>query len=738
MLISQLKHSKHPALELLYASCRCRGSVLPRSLMFAVPSALLAVFLKFMEFEGFLPDGVDFDIMSNNAGFTGFSFAMGFLFVFRTSQSYSRFWEGVSLGHRMYAEWYDFASSVICFTRMSKQPDAVKLIFQHRFIRVLSLLHAAASAELRGIDGSRFEFIDLDGLDLDSVDKVKYFEHPVTLVSQWCMELVMEAVDGGVIAAPPPIVSRAYHEFANGMIAFHDAAKIQCTKFPFAYTQLTAVMLLAHWIITPIMMVQWIQQYLWVFVMTLVQVLFFWSLYFIAIEIEFPFQKGDLSEEFEAHERQIIFNKNLLVLIDSETHKLPLLCAEANVNIGELSNIHSTHSMKKVAEAANRNRAMGGRHRHPFRRQLGSFLTMRSGSRKWRSLIQSQSSSASPLQAQPSLVSSRRSAREKAYSSRISARGSSNESDESVVGMLSRVSPGVIPTTMVTTASIESHEEDIPHEDGGPMPRGRTFSVSYTVGEFDRSMSDSAIEVRRERTAMSHRHSLMSGSAPSPLPTRVSSPPVAASTPSVGNAYSMSLGSMGSCTVVGEASQPSPSRGVSVGSVGSQPLAVGDHLSWGGSSNSDNVACASDPLPTPVPKDEDGGQDHRGYSFQWPYRRRRSTRHGPHDDARGSSLSRTVRFHEQNSARSRSGALSLEGSAAMSGLTQQGGQVPLGGQPMQLQPLELHQVLQQQLLQLPRQYSTRSSAHNTPQRSTQATPQRSPRVSPGRGPVLKL
>eukprot|EP00409_Alexandrium_fundyense_P001725 CAMPEP_0185906616 /NCGR_PEP_ID=MMETSP0196C-20130402/5715_1 /TAXON_ID=2932 /ORGANISM="Alexandrium fundyense, Strain CCMP1719" /LENGTH=85 /DNA_ID=CAMNT_0028626409 /DNA_START=44 /DNA_END=297 /DNA_ORIENTATION=- len=53
------------------------------------------------------------------AGFTTFSGLLGFLIVFRTSESYHRWWEGCALVRVMMANMCDAAYSISSFTTLS-------------------------------------------------------------------------------------------------------------------------------------------------------------------------------------------------------------------------------------------------------------------------------------------------------------------------------------------------------------------------------------------------------------------------------------------------------------------------------------------------------------------------------------------------------------------------------------------------------------------------------------------
>jgi len=174
--------------------------------------------------------------------------------------------------------------------------------------------------------------------------------HPTSLIGHWLQELVMEGIHDGIVVAPPPVVTRCFQEFANGMVAFHDAIQIQSTSFPFPYTQLSAIMLFFHFALTPFVMCQWVVWPSWVFILTLIQVLIFWSLYFTAVEIEYPFRQGGANEEsHDARRTQIRFNQQLIVLISPQTKEIPRL---ANGAIVDASMLHREHT--RLIETASR------------------------------------------------------------------------------------------------------------------------------------------------------------------------------------------------------------------------------------------------------------------------------------------------------------------------------------------------------------------------------------------------
>ena len=72
---------------------------------------------------------------------SGFSFVLGFLIVFRSNQAYSRFWESVTLFQQIGGEWLNAFSNLLCFC--SKNPEKQEEVAEFQFFlsRLMSLLH---------------------------------------------------------------------------------------------------------------------------------------------------------------------------------------------------------------------------------------------------------------------------------------------------------------------------------------------------------------------------------------------------------------------------------------------------------------------------------------------------------------------------------------------------------------------------------------------------------------------
>lgn len=311
------------------------GSVFPSASKVAIPCSMLTAALTICIKLGLLKALESEDsVLRDNAAWGGFSFLVGFLIVFRTSQSYNRFWDGCTSTHHMRAEWFDGCSSLLAFTRHSKAEKEVISAFQNTLVRLFSMLHAAALAEIEdsaggeeedGREAFNFPLIDADGIDESSLLVVKQSGSKVELIFQWIQQLIVENISTGVLSIPPPILSRSFQEIANGMVAFHDAMKISYIPFPFPYAQTCDFLLLLHWIIVPFVVCQWVTEPLWAAVFSFIQVFILWALNFIAEELENPF--GQDANDIDGLHMQEEMNEHLMLLMTPSTRKTPTLSA---------------------------------------------------------------------------------------------------------------------------------------------------------------------------------------------------------------------------------------------------------------------------------------------------------------------------------------------------------------------------------------------------------------------------
>jgi predicted membrane chloride channel (bestrophin family) len=326
-----------------------KGSIFPKSALVAMPAAILAVLLSF--------SGVMEDFTSENVGvspstYMSFASVIGFLLVFRTSQAYTRFWEGATLVHQMRAEWLDAASQLFVFMMHSKRPSSEIDLFQHLLVRLFSLLHSAALQQIADMEDEDFEVIDVAGLDDKSIRFLGACEKSgvckAEVLFYWLHRVIVENMADGVMPIPAPIMTRVFQELSNGMVKFHECVKLHDTPFPFPYAQMTSVLLLIHWCTTPIVMAVWAPHYVWAGIMTFVSIFCMWGITFIAGELEMPF--GDDDNDLPTRQLQEEINHSLLNLLNPEMNATPQLSPNAVLDLQRLKGLGTMEKRRNSLE----------------------------------------------------------------------------------------------------------------------------------------------------------------------------------------------------------------------------------------------------------------------------------------------------------------------------------------------------------------------------------------------------
>mmetsp|Transcript_17900 Transcript_17900/g.41739 ORF Transcript_17900/g.41739 Transcript_17900/m.41739 type:complete len:561 (+) Transcript_17900:76-1758(+) len=314
-----------------------KGSVFPNAFAIALPSALIAAGLKvLMEMEYWESKlGLERTILNESAVWSGFNFLVGFLTVFRTSQAYDRFWSGCTATHSMRAEWFDACASCLAFCKHSLESPKQVTVFQHTLVRLFSMLHAVALAEIEDcesddpshVNAFHYPLIDVGGIDGESLETLRESDCKVELVFQWIQQFITENIRTNILSIPPPLLSRTFDELANGMVFFHDAMKISTIPFPFPYAQTCHWLLALHWFMTPVVCAHWVSTPAWCFVFAFIQVFVLWTLNLIAVEIENPF--GRDANDIDASQLQQELNAFLLQLVSAKQWRTPRLTERA-------------------------------------------------------------------------------------------------------------------------------------------------------------------------------------------------------------------------------------------------------------------------------------------------------------------------------------------------------------------------------------------------------------------------
>jgi len=305
------------------------GSVFPAALAVAIPNAIITLAVKLSVKES-LPAATlaDFglpDILMDNSLWNSFTVLVGFLVVFRTGEAVRRFSAGCSSTHTLRANWFTACCECLAFCKTSTAPQAQIGTFQQTLVRMFSLWHALALAEIEDCESSTttdvralsYPLLDVQGLAKDALVRVRDSPTKVELVYQWIQQLVVENIACGVLEIPPPLLSQVFSKLASGMLSFHEAMLISTTPFPFPYAQTAQWLLVFHWVAVPVIATQWVSSAGWAFVFSFLQVFVLWALNFIAVEIENPF--GMDANDIDAQAMQIELNEFLhQVLLESQ------------------------------------------------------------------------------------------------------------------------------------------------------------------------------------------------------------------------------------------------------------------------------------------------------------------------------------------------------------------------------------------------------------------------------------
>eukprot|EP00927_Polykrikos_kofoidii_P023701 TRINITY_DN21743_c0_g1_i1.p1 TRINITY_DN21743_c0_g1~~TRINITY_DN21743_c0_g1_i1.p1 ORF type:complete len:671 (+),score=84.55 TRINITY_DN21743_c0_g1_i1:158-2014(+) len=296
-----------------------------------------------------LVEAAVFNPLAETAAFGGFSFLVGFIIVFRTSQSYGRFQEAMSNTHAMVTEWFDAATTLVSFARSSKKSEDVPR-FIHILVRLFSIMSAGALKELTDADGmiaEAFEMIDPMGLDEESYRILLKNPNTVVLTYQWIQQFVNESHKAGILDVPPPILGRAFTELGTGMSKFQDAMKTAKVPFPYPYAQTSVTLLVMHWFLTPLVMAQWTNHAWASAVFTFIQVFILWSLNVIATGLESPF--GGQENDIDPYLMQERMNAQLMVLVSTKAAKTPSLSSSTATEHSSLLKIFADERRKRSA-----------------------------------------------------------------------------------------------------------------------------------------------------------------------------------------------------------------------------------------------------------------------------------------------------------------------------------------------------------------------------------------------------
>jgi len=295
----------------------------------AVPAAAIGCVVKILDTEYSLLTY----ILPEKDMYNIFTTLVGFVTIFHTSQSYSRYMSGITLVLQMMSDYTDVMSLLTAFTQTSTAEPTKVRRFLDSSARLLSLLFVYSLADLEQSEimteregdleeiESRlafdYEVLDVRGFDRDTLLRIIRSPCKVETINQLLQSQIGEHISNGVLAAPPPLMTRVYHSLGDGAFRFHEALKFRYAPFPFPYAAVTDMLMLLHWCATPFMIASWTTGATTCAVCTFIQTFAIWSLNGIAGTLDNPFGTDRTDMDGEALARE--FNMKIKTLIEAGT-----------------------------------------------------------------------------------------------------------------------------------------------------------------------------------------------------------------------------------------------------------------------------------------------------------------------------------------------------------------------------------------------------------------------------------
>lgn len=298
-----------------------KGSMFPKTILVAFPNAVLAFVLHWFLHPTTTLEEDNHQMTGVEVLWSGYTFVLGFLVVFRNNQAYSRFWEGATLINQVRGEWFNAISCLIAFCNKEHDEPGRVQRFQNLLVRLGSLMYCSALQQICELEDDTLEIIDLKGLDKDSLKFLQSANDRCEILMLWVQRLVVEAEADQILKIAPPILSRAYQELSRGIVNLNNVRKIKDIPFPFPYAQMITVMLLIHWLVTPMLAAFVIRSPWWAVIASFSVTGAFWCLIYIALEIDQPF--GSDENDLPITEMQEDFNRSLLQLLEFHAQNTP-------------------------------------------------------------------------------------------------------------------------------------------------------------------------------------------------------------------------------------------------------------------------------------------------------------------------------------------------------------------------------------------------------------------------------
>lgn len=168
---------------------------------------------------------------------------------------------------------------------------------------------------------NQFQLIGLEGIDSNSIDFLQSSSDKCEITLQWIQRLIVESEKNRTLDIAPPILSRVYNELGNGIVNLNNARKIKEFPIPFPLAQMIMVMLIFHALMTPLICAATVRTTTWAALITFVVIFSYWSILYIATELEMPF--GDDLNDLPLQDMAKDMNVSLKALLHPCSQMVP-------------------------------------------------------------------------------------------------------------------------------------------------------------------------------------------------------------------------------------------------------------------------------------------------------------------------------------------------------------------------------------------------------------------------------
>eukprot|EP00429_Kryptoperidinium_foliaceum_P071863 CAMPEP_0176063368 /NCGR_PEP_ID=MMETSP0120_2-20121206/31604_1 /TAXON_ID=160619 /ORGANISM="Kryptoperidinium foliaceum, Strain CCMP 1326" /LENGTH=471 /DNA_ID=CAMNT_0017396941 /DNA_START=58 /DNA_END=1473 /DNA_ORIENTATION=- len=305
---------------------KLQGSVAPRAFQRAIVCSVLAYLYHLLyesvryEISQWEPTGL---IQGETTAWTMCTSMLGFLLIFRTQIAYSRYWEGLSLVEQACAVWLNGCSNLVAFRSVNPEKSKEVEEFLHKLTRLSSLLLAVSMAEISKFDQGSFPHLSTEAIDPEKIAWLRGAPSKQQVAMQWVQKHIVEGHRRKTIDIEPPIVSRVFQEFSNGIVHISEAKKLTTVPMPFAFAQMAWIMLVAFSAVgipgglAVTLPASRAVAYTFLIVFSM------WSVHLMSVEIELPF--GDDPNDLPLQRICVDFNLSLAALLEPEAQDVPNL-----------------------------------------------------------------------------------------------------------------------------------------------------------------------------------------------------------------------------------------------------------------------------------------------------------------------------------------------------------------------------------------------------------------------------